>query len=282
MKTIDVYIVTGMGVPVSPCVAALLKQNVRKVYLVGHGNWHMTLRQRFVGPRSSAWRPIFDDPRVDLLNCDKPQQSYKRKLAIEHATADIVGFVYDDAVVQDGWAMEARSQFELSKRTGLVSGPSLFREGSFWKRAAQTALATNDLARPRYTESKRGFCHWHQIIGANMAFRTSALKGLNYDPTLVEGYGEEMYLAWLVEKDWHVFYIPEMQVIHPPHGPLGTLRRVYWAGKARTRLEELGLTYPEVDAAFAMAIPLSMVMGVVYMAAVLANRKGCCSTHHEY
>ena len=273
MKSIDAYIVTGMSCPVSPCVAALLKQNVRKVYLVGHGNWHMTLLQRFVGPRSSAWRPVFDDPRVDFLNCDNPQQSYKRKLAIDHATSDIIGFVDDDAVVQEGWAMQARTQFDVSPRTGLVSGPSLFREGSFWKRAAQTALASNDLARPRYTECKRGFCACHQIIGANMAFRTSALKGLDYDPALVTGYGEEVYLAWLLaHHKWYIYYIPEMQVIHPPHGPLGTLRRVYWAGKARTRLEKLGVTYPAVDAAFAMSIPLSMVLGVVYMMAIWGNR----------
>lgn len=244
-------IVTSMKVDLVPAVNSLLPQ-FDEILLVGDQGAPtkaMALFHRWESPNYAN--------KVKLLYCDKPQQSYKRLLAAQSTTAEVIFYMDDDAMADAQACREIAAVFN-DDGIGIVSGPSLLpANASLWLRTAQMAVANNPKSGPRY--ARHAFADdvaSSRVIGCNMAVRRQAFA--NFNPNLLPSYGEEWALSEHVRaQGFRIAYNPDQIVYHAPHGFIAHSRQVYRWGKT-SRVTEAGkidgaiLLYPVVQAWFGL------------------------------
>ena len=207
----------------------------------------------------------FKDPRVKILYAPHPLNA-KRNVAMKEAKGDIIAFVDDDAVVCPGW-LEALHEGFLSDRVGIVTGPSLLPpNASLWQRTAQLAMASSPYSQRRYNTFQEGLVDWHNVIGANFAFRKSALSVAGECPEEFLAQGDDMAMAHNVaSKGWSVYYSPRASVFHPPHSFWKQVVQIHRFGRAAKRLKRAGIVHPKRDIAYYFFVPVLVLFSLSYL-----------------
>jgi GT2 family glycosyltransferase len=207
----------------------------------------------------------YGDPRVRTLVGPHPL-SAKRNVALEAATGDILAYLDDDAVVSQGWCNAVRAGFQ-DPGVGIVTGPSMLGpQASLWKRAAQLAMAGTPYSRRRYMFDRPGYVEWHDVIGANVAFRRTALRDAGGCPSQFLAQGDDMAMAFNVtRRGWKVFYAPDAFVYHEPHAFLRQVVQIHRYGRAAVRLRRAGIRHPRVDPAYALFVPAWILFACAYV-----------------
>ncbi len=253
MTSVTVAVCTGMRQNLQPLLKSLTITDCDEILIVGTQG------------RSFPKNEFYGDPRIRLLYAHSHYQSYKRKLALENSSCDVLAFIDDDALPSLNWISGIRCAF-TDAATGILTGPSLLSTSpTLWKRTAQLAMASSQYSRRRYYPCQAGYVEWYDIIGANMAFRRAALEATGITPKAFPSHGEEMIMSYqVVQSGWKIFYDPGVFVIHEPHEFARQVRQIYLWGRAEMRLKRAGVLYPKRDAAFLWYIPTLILFALSY------------------
>ena len=253
MNTVSVAICTGMGCDLTRLLESLVRTDCDEILIIG--------TQGCFFKRSDH----FNDPRVKTLYAPHPLNA-KRNFALREARSDVLAFVDDDAVVGPNWLHAIRAGF-LSDRVGIVTGPSLLPpKATLWQRTAQLAMASSPYSQMRYNPFQEGIVDWYNVIGANFAFRKSALSDAGGCPKEIFVQGEDMAMAHnVVAKGWAVYYSPRAFVCHPPHGFWRQVVQIHRWGRAAKRLKRSGIVHPRRDIAYYFYIPVLVLFSLSYV-----------------
>jgi len=173
--------------------------------------------------------PSLDD-HVRILRVSPRGLSHARNEGLAVATAELVGFVDDDEVVDERWVREAVSAFTSDGKVDGVFGPVLTSA-----RDAPPYFSSGP--EPRVFEGRHR-PPWVIGTGGNMVFRRETLVraggfDTRYGAGAPIGAAEEtdLFLRLLADHR-RLLYTPEIPVYHPPRGARDELaaRRVYAFG----------------------------------------------------
>jgi glycosyltransferase involved in cell wall biosynthesis len=177
--------------------------------------------------------------------------SHARNRLLAEARGDLVAFVDDDVLVHEGWLESLLAGAARAPSAGAFGGPV---EPWF-------PVEPDPVLRAAFPALDKGFCGLdhglpegplppsRMIIGANMAFRKSAVAGLQFDPRLgsrgasVLG-GEETRFLEKVRAHGHpVVWCPDMRVRHYVAPYRMTLEYLcgYYEGLGRQWIRETGM-----------------------------------------
>jgi len=253
MNKVTVAICTGMDQDLSLLFQSLVQTDCEEILVIG-------TEGRVFAPCDYS-----NDSRIRTLYAPHPLNA-KRNVALREAKGDLIAFVDDDAVVCPSWMQAIRNGF-LSEKVGIVTGPSLLPpHATLWQRVAQMAMASSPYSIRRYNPFAEGLVEWHNVIGANFAFRKQALMEAGGCPDQFLAQGDDMAMAHNVaKKGWQVYYSPRACVHHPPHGFCRQVRQIYKFGQAAKRLKRAGIYHPKIDRAYFLYVPVLMLFSVSYL-----------------
>lgn len=252
MDTITVAICTGMDHDLTKLLESLVKTDCNEILIIG-------TKGRFF-----VFNHHFNEPRVKT--CYAPHAlNAKRNVAITEATGDIIAFVDDDAIISPTWIEALRHGFSQDN-VGIVTGPSLLPpSATLWQRTAQLAMGSSPYSIRRYNPFEEGVVEWHNVIGANFAFRKTALADAGGCPDQFLAQGDDMAMAHNVAaKGWSVYYSPRASVYHPPHTFWRQIVQIQRFGRAAKRLKRAGIIHPKKDIAYYFYIPVLFLFSLSY------------------
>lgn len=163
------------------------------------------------------------DCRCDYAIEDRPGLSRARNIGTGLARGDIVAFLDDDALADPGWAEAILARFAARPGMGVLGGPV----EPIWP-AARPAWMPPGLdgfltildhgSKPHALRADE----W--LVGANLAFRTSALLAAGGFPETLGRAGSALLsnedllvVRHIVEAGLEAFYDPDMRVRHHIH-----------------------------------------------------------------
>lgn len=252
MNNISVAICTGMGHDLTNLLQSLVLTDVDEILIIGTKGC------------SFLFSSHFNDPRVKTLYAPHALNT-KRNVAMKEASGDIIAFVDDDAVVSETWLQALRIGFS-SGRVGIVTGPSLLpQNATLWQRTAQLAMSSSPYSMRRYNQCSESIVDWHNVIGANFAFRKQALLDAGGCPEQFLAQGDDMAMAHNVAmRGWLVHYSPHFCVYHPPHNFFRQIVQIQRFGRASIRLKRAGVNRPPKDSAYYLYIPVLILFSLSY------------------
>ncbi len=153
--------------------------------------------------------------------------SAARNLGISNSKGDIVVFLDDDAIAENGWLESLVKPFEDERIAG-VSGKVIPITNTLFNRE----FAPDYDQGPDIKETK-------YFVGCNMAFRKSALIEAGYfDITIKYGHDENELCSRLLSAGYRLVYTP-YAVVHHDYVPSfsALLKKKFKLGKSRAYLE---------------------------------------------
>lgn len=173
-----------------------------------------------------------------------------RDLGVRSSSADVVGFLDDDAIASSGVSARIIEAFAADDRLGAVALRLVDEEGHTARRhvpriGASGATDSGDVA---------------TFLGGACAIRRAAyLEAGGYWAELFYGH-EELELSWrLVDSGWRIRYLSDVSVVHP-RTDIGR-HREGWRLTGRNRVMVARRTLPRAIGLLHVAIWL--VIGVV-------------------
>jgi cellulose synthase/poly-beta-1,6-N-acetylglucosamine synthase-like glycosyltransferase len=253
MDKITVAICTGMGHDLTKLLESLVKTDCDEILIIGTQGYFFIFNSHF------------NDPRVRTMYAPHALNA-KRNMALKEAKGNILAFVDDDAVVCTTWIQAIRDGFSSAK-VGIVTGPSLLApDSTLWQRTAQLAMASSPYSIRRYNPFEEGLVDWYNVIGANFAFRKTALADVGGCPEKFLAQGDDMAMAHNVASSgWLVHYSPRAAVHHPPHSFWRQVVQIHRFGRAAKRLKRAGIFHPKKDAAYYFYIPVLALFSFSYV-----------------
>jgi GT2 family glycosyltransferase len=209
---------------VIPCVEAIQAGATGRFEVVvvenrpGNSNVKAELRSRFG-----------EDEDVRYVEELRPGLSAARNAGLEAARGDLVAFTDDDVRVDSAWIPSIRSAFAASPEVTCVTGlilpleletPAQLLDERFASYAKGYERRTYSIEFPPDDQPLFPYAAGHFASGANMAFRTEALRGLRgFDPVLSTGTpsrgGEDLDVCVRVlHAGGHLTYEPGAIVWH--------------------------------------------------------------------
>lgn len=153
----------------------------------------------------------------------KPGLSRARNRGLAESTSDVVAFLDDDAIPEEGW-LDALGQPFADPSVGVVTGRTVPSPTTSPDANARAIFLTNQDRQ------------WFQIaaygglgIGANMAFRRARLDWKVFDERMgrgapLEGMEEHHAFVGLVARGQKAVYLPDAVVIHTSQYPSDVAR----------------------------------------------------------
>lgn len=155
-----------------------------------------------------------ENPVVHYLAERNPGKSRALNAGIGEARGEIIAFTDDDCIPKPSWAAKILKEFESDSELSVLGGRvELYDERDL----PQAILLSNCRT---VVSSAREVCETPAIIGANMAFRKTALQALRgFDPLLGPGAickaDEDLDLLYRsLKKKLKIVYSPEVIVLH--------------------------------------------------------------------
>lgn len=260
-KSLSVAICAGMKYDLYPLLSELVKTDVDEILVIG------TKAFFFI-----VYKPVIDK-RIKLIYTEHAL-SVKRNKAIEETKCDIVAFIDDDAKLSNDWVAAIRNAF-CDDAVGIATGPSIIpSNSSLWKRTAQIAMGFSPNSNKRYAKAEAGYCNPHDVIGASMAVRVSAVNKAGGWSNQLQSYGEDRYISSKIcDLGYKAFYDPKMFVWHTPKRNLFLqLKQIFLWGSASVKLSRLGVKHPKKDAAYLLFIPCFVLFAFFYFLGVIFEK----------
>jgi glycosyltransferase involved in cell wall biosynthesis len=155
-----------------------------------------------------------ENPVFRYLSENKPGKSHALNAGIREARGEIIAFTDDDCIPSPSWVASIWREFESDSELSVLGGRvALYDESDL----PQAILLSNCR---RLVTKAREVCETPAIIGANMAFRKTALKVTRgFDPLLGPGSMckafEDLDLVYRsLKKNFKIVYSPEVIVFH--------------------------------------------------------------------
>lgn len=259
-KKICVSICSDLAYNLSPLVSKLLESDVDEVLVVGtKGNFFI-------------FDPVINDPRLKRVYEEK-SLSKKRNRTLAETKCDIVAFVDDDAMICDGWVEKVLEVFERYPDLSCLTGPSIGHNLGVLGRAIQLAMGFSPKSNKRYSRCTEGLCNWHDIIGANMAFRRLDLTDVGGWDDSLSCYGEEMAVAgklFLAGKKF--YYSPDFFVWHNPKPFISQMKAIFKCGMVSPKINQAPKTSSQFE--YVLFVPVYISFCLSYLSGKLFGLLG--------
>lgn len=140
--------------------------------------------------RAYDWVRVVDEPKKGLVRA--------RQAGYAVSTGEVIANVDSDAMVTEGWLETVRAEFEKDPRLVALSGPYIYYDLSWFKRAVTRIwyIAAYGLHLINHYIFHTGAI----LQGGNFVVRRSAMEQIGGFDTSIEFYGEDTDVAKRISK----------------------------------------------------------------------------------
>jgi glycosyltransferase involved in cell wall biosynthesis len=181
-------------------------------------------------------RRAADDAGARYVRQPRPGLSAARNLAIETARGEVIAFIDDDCEIHDGWVAALVDGFS-DREVGCVTAQTALPPGanSVQKSVAAYILKirSTEPFRIRPADVGRIYHRAFAGLGANMAFRRTALLAAGGFPEALRSSGDDFYMFYAVLRaGFSIHYSPATVITQRHRDRLGAqARRTFQYGR---------------------------------------------------